>query len=662
MKSIKTRLIIYFTILILSSSLALGLISLIRATSSLTGEAEESISLVAKEVAKLAETRVRLQEEVLVTISNQTGIQSMDWAVQQPILEHQLEHTGFLALAVVQPDGTANYSDGTTSQLGDREYIKKAMAGEPNVSDILISKVTNSAVLMYAAPIKRDGKVIGVLVGRRDGNALSSITNDTGFGKKGYAYMLNSKGTVVAHPDGEKVMNQFNPIEEAKKDEKQKSVGELFEKIIKEKTGVSTYNFNGNNLYAGYAPVEGTDWIIAVAGLESEVLSGIAKLQKDIFYTVIIVLAISVVLTYLIGNSITKPIILAVRHTEKIAELDITQDVPDVFLKKKDEIGVLAGAIQSLTDNLRKIIKEINNSSEQVAASSEELTATSQQSALAAEEVSKTIEEIAKGASEQAQNTEAGNSKAAQMGEIIDRDIDFAKQLNIASNRVAEVVNEGLVEADKLYKITVESNSAAKEIYNVILKTNESSNKIGQASSVIASIADQTNLLALNAAIEAARAGEAGRGFSVVAEEIRKLAEQSSSSTRSIDEMVNELQKNAQTAVTTMDRVASITGEQTNSVVTTKDKYILIAEAMKEAIKALEELNSSSEEMARMKNEIQDALENLSAIAEENSASTEEVTASMEEQTASIEEIASASEGLSNLAQNLQSIIMRFRV
>lgn len=662
MKSIKTRLIIYFTILILTSSLALGAVSLFRATSSLTGEAEEAISLVAREAAKFAQARVQLQQDVLIAISSQTGIQSMDWAIQQPILAHQLEHTGFLALAVVQPDGTANYSDGTTSQLGDRDYVKKALAGEPNVSDILISKVTNSAVLMYAVPISREGKVVGALVGRRDGNALSSITNDTGFGKDGYAYMLNSKGTIVAHPDGEKVMNQFNPIEEAKKDEKQKSVGQLFEKILKEKTGVSTYNFNGKDLYAGYAPVEGTDWIIAVAGLQSEVLSGIPALQRNIFFTVIIVLAISIVLTYLIGNSIVRPIVLAVRHTEKIAKLDITQDVPELLMKKKDETGVLAKGLQSLTDSLRKVIKEINNSSEQVAAASEELTATSQQAALAAEEVSKTIEEIAKGASEQAQNTETGNSKAAHMGDIIDKNMEFAKDLNTASNKVAEVVDEGLTEIEKLSEITRESTAASKEIYEVVLKTNESSDKIGRASSVIASIADQTNLLALNAAIEAARAGEAGRGFSVVAEEIRKLAEQSSTSTRSIDETVNELQRNAQAAVTTMERVSSISREQTDSVAATRDKYMLIAKAMQDAIKALELLNSSQEEMGQMKDEIQDALENLSAIAEENSASTEEVTASMEEQAASIEEIASASEGLSNLAQNLQSIITRFRV
>ncbi|MDF2531207.1 MAG: chemotaxis protein [Clostridia bacterium] len=662
MKSIRTKLVIYFSMLILLSSITLGAVSLQRASETATNEAEHSLALLAVDAAKLTQSRLETQKKALEMIAGRADIQGMDWEQQQSILQRQLKKTSFLDIAVVQLDGTAQYSDGSTSQLGDREYVKKAFNGEINVSDLLVSKVTNSVVLMYAAPIEKDGKVVGALIGRGDGNALSEITDDAGYGDGGYAYIINKKGTLVAHPDREKVLNQFNPIEEAKKDESQRSVAMQFEKMLKEKNGVSDYTYLENDLYAGYAPIEGSEWILAIVAEKNEVLSAISSLQKTILLITGIILALSIAVTYVIGSSIAKPIVKSMQHSEKIAHLDITQDVPAELLKYNDEIGALSKSLQMITNSLRAVIKEISNSSEQLAASSEELTATSQQSATAAEEVSKTVEEIARGAADQARNTEEGSSKAILLGKTIEKDLRFMSTLNASANNVKEVVNEGLKDIEHLSKITEESNGAAKEIYDVILKTNDSSNRIGQASSVIASIADQTNLLALNAAIEAARAGEAGKGFAVVAEEIRKLAEQSSTSTKAIDGMVTELQSNAQNAVKTMERVSAISSEQTKSVMNNKENYILIEQAMKDAVSAVEQLNASGEEMENMKNEILDTLQNLSAIAEENSAATQQATASMEEQSASMEEIAGASESLSGLAQSLQSMIMKFKI
>jgi len=196
----------------------------------------------------------------------------------------------------------------------------------------------------------------------------------------------------------------------------------------------------------------------------------------------------------------------------------------------------------------------------------------------------------------------------------------------------------------------------------VIVQTNDSSIKIGQASSVISSIAQQTNLLALNAAIEAARAGSAGKGFAVVAEEIKNLALQSSESTKEIDAVVSELQLNSQNAVKTIERLSAIAGEQTKSVVNSRDKYRLIANAMKETEDTVNYLNIAGEKMDSMKQQILASMENLSAIAEENAAATEQATASIEEQAASAEQISATSESLTELAKSLQELILRFKI
>lgn len=281
---------------------------------------------------------------------------------------------------------------------------------------------------------------------------------------------------------------------------------------------------------------------------------------------------------------------------------------------------------------------------------------------MSAEEVSRTVEEIAKGASEQASNTETGSNEAIKLGELIEQSRNHMHNMNMASNKVTEVVNGGLKEIDHLTGISEESASATKEIYDIILKTNESTEQIGEASNVISAIAEQTNLLALNASIEAARAGEAGKGFAVVADEIKKLAGQSAKSTEYIDGIISELKAVVDRAVEAMERVNEISKEQFDSVISTKQKYELIMDAMEETNTAVTQLNDSEEEMGVSKNQILDMLQTLSAIAEENAASTEEASSAMVEQSASMEEIAKSSERLALLASSLQEIIMKFKV
>ena len=648
--------------LIVISSLVIGGIAIVRSSNAIRGEVANGIVALADEGAIATRNRIETNQQSLIVIAGIEDIQSMNWSLQRPILQKQLEATGFLDMAIVGLDGNAQYATGTSAELGERDYVKKALNGEVNISDAIMSKVTNEIVLMYAAPIKKGDRVVGAIIGRKGDKDLSDIISNIKFGEKGYAYAINNSGTIVAHPDIDMVDNQYNAIEEAKKDKSHESGAKLFQEMIKEKRGVVESDFGGTKSYSGYAPIEGTNWILVISADSKEVLTGVNEMRSGIMFTIFLILVITIGATYFIGNSITKPIIAATQHLEKIASLDITQEVPEENLRIKDEMGSLARSFKTLTDSLRDIVRQVGDSSEQVAATSEELTATTQQSAAASEDIAKTAEEIAKGASDQALNTESGSSKAMQLGEIIEKDSIYVRDLNDSSGKVNELVNEGLIEVEELFEITQESNNASKDIYEVILKTNTSADKIGQASNVIASISEQTNLLALNAAIEAARAGDAGRGFAVVAEEIRKLAEQSSSSTMEIDNMVNDLQQNANEAVKSMERVSVIVEEQTKKVNNNRDKYVQIAEAMKKAEEAVELINVSGKEMDIMKNDILDTLQNLSAIAEENAASTEEVTASIEEQSASMEEISDASEGLSNLAQGLQIIMQRFKI
>jgi len=368
-----------------------------------------------------------------------------------------------------------------------------------------------------------------------------------------------------------------------------------------------------------------------------------------------------IAVTFIISVYISKPIVDTSLFAKKIAELDITQDVPAALKKRKDELGVLANSFQLVTDSLRSFVKGISNASQHVASSSEELTATSQQAATAAEEVARTIEEMAKGAGDQARDTEIGSVKVNEIGNMIAEEELQRQVLNKAADEVVRLKEEGFQTLNELVEKTEASNKASKEIYNVVLNTSDSAKKIENASQMIRSIAGQTNLLSLNAAIEAARAGEAGRGFAVVADEIRKLAEDSNRFTKEIEGIVIELTDKTNSAVTTMQGAAALTEAQTKGVEVTKTKFEGISEAIEKTKDAISMLNKTGEAMNLKKDEIIDVIQSLSALSEENAAGTEEASASVEEQTASMEQIAEASEELAKLAEEMQRGIAKFK-
>lgn len=662
MKSIKTKLIIAFSALVLMVTLCVGMISLYQSFQAIKVEANKSLELLAKEGAKVTESRMDAMMSMLSLLAKDKTMVNMDWEVDLSLLKEELGKTDFLDIGYVLPNGYTYYTDGTVRLMSDREYVKSALKGQAMMSDVVISRVTRKPEIELCVPIVKDGEVVGALLGRRNADALGQIIRDEGYGEEGYAFMINSEGRMIANPDTQKVINRYNPIEEAKEDRSQLSLAGSVEQMLTIKEGVSSYNLEGVEYYAGFSPIKGTDWIYVITAVEDEVLNVLPKMVQTMLFVMLFVLVISVGIVFLLDHRITKPLIGMTKLSTKLAELDLRDNIADNYLSQKDEIGILSATFQELINKLRDIITMITDASNQVSATAQELSASSLNSALASEEIARTVQGVAKGASDQAKNTEEGSSIAINLERLIELNHEHLINLNASSKSVDHSVKHGQEDMKRLAKISSDNQKVMEDICEIITTTKNSSIQIGEASRVISEIARETNLLALNAAIEAARAGEAGRGFAVVAEEIQKMADQSSTSAKYIDQIIVELQHHVTKAFDFVNLITTASDLQQKSVEKSLQRYQSIADNMKVSEEVVEVLNKSEQDMNYAKNQILSLMQALASVAEENAAGTLQVYSSVEVQSTSVRELALASERLSQLSSNLLTITTRFQV
>lgn len=659
------RVALLVAIVILLVSIGLGFSALIISSNVVIAQTEEMLMQLAEEGVSHLEAILAINMSGVVEIANRARTQTMDWQTQYESIVPEIERLGYKDMAIVTPNKKARFLlSGETKDVSNAEYIEKAFLGEANLSNVIVNKSTEETTIIYAAPIKKDNRIVGVLMGEKDSSNLNSIITEMGYGQNGYAYLVGQDGRIMGHKDKTHILNQRSIFDDIESGGEYKELGLAFKELGIVNKGIVKYKLLGSNRYMGVAPMKSTGWMLGVGAFEKDVLAKLNSLKLILVMTALGFIAFGIVAAIFLGKSISKPIVVLSDVIERLSNYDLRYDENDRALKyvnRKDEIGDITNSLLTMNKNLLDLVMNIAELSQQVASSSEELTATSQQSSISAEEVAKTIEEIAKGATDQAKNTEEGALDVEKLGRQIANNQKNLEHLNGLSEEIIKLKDDGLEIVKELVDKTKASDEAAIAINDVIQNVSKSAIQIEKASQMIQSIAEQTNLLALNAAIEAARAGESGRGFAVVAEEIRKLAEQSNNFTEEITIIIGDLREKTENAVTTMEGIKEIVKSQSESVDVTNVKFEGIAYSIASMEKLMVDIYNSGKEMEEEKDAIISIIQNLSAISEENAAGTEEASASVEEQTAAVEEIANASEALAGLADEMQRTVAKFQ-
>lgn len=539
--------------------------------------------------------------------------------------------------------------------------------------------------LQVTAPIIDQGKVIGaVIVGQTAyQNFIRTIAESAGTSATLFVTNNQKDFHIMTDTQSDDIGNQFFDASLEKDMEKAQSVSDLakdnslYESLIpyldksitSSKAFTETLKLNNQLYVMQFKPLLTSDEKVAAVyvtrfpgftGLKEEIMDQ-TKSSQTLFYAIAIALILlSILISIIVSRKISNPIVHVTNHLEKLADGDLRGE--NFVVNNQDEVGRLVQALNTMVGNLRQLIGKTTETTSQVAAASEELSASAEQTSRATEQIASTIQQVATGTENQVRSTGETSLTVNELSIGVQQIATNSQSVANTATEALHKAGEGNESIQTAIKQMNSINVTVTGLGQVITNLGKRSKEIGEIIQVITGISEQTNLLALNAAIEAARAGEQGKGFAVVADEVRKLAEQSSMSAQQISQLISAIQSETNKAVTSMEQATRevIAGIQVVELAGISFEHI--QHSVNDVAGQIQEVSSAVQLMSAGTEQMVDSVKLITEMTEMTSAGTQEVSAATEEQLASMEEITHSSASLSKMAEELQEVVGRFKV